>query len=146
MHRVTLPDGGWADIRDADEVTTKGRRGIMVIAATLAPVMPLIGAEQEAAQADGRDLDVPTLLGKGMTEDQVDAMLRLGEATVVAFLAGWSYQEPLPTIATVGDLPAARFDALQAATASGGANVAAQAVSLDMSVGDGPDPKEPSGV
>lgn len=135
MHRVELPAGQWADVRDPEEITTRGRRGIQAIAAGLTDALPKL------KDAD-KDTDMASL---GLTESEMDAVMRLQEATVVAFLSAWSLPEPVPTLVTVGDLKASLFDALSAATAKGGADIAS--LSLDTSVGDGePDPKEPSGV
>lgn len=134
MHRVDLPSGQWADIRDKEEITTRGRRGIQAIAAGLSGALPKL---KDAAN----DTDMTTL---GLSESEMDAVMRIQEATVVAFVAAWSLPEPVPTLITVGDLPTPLFDALSAATAKGGADVAS--LSLDTSVGDGePDPKESSG-
>lgn len=133
MQRCVLNDGGWVDLRSQEEITTRGRRGIQAIAATLGAVLPKL---------QGATKDTP-LESIGLTEEQTDAVLRLQEATVVAFLAGWSRPDPLPTIATVGDLPASLFDELAVLTAPLGAESASMV--LDTSPGDGPDPKGLSG-
>lgn len=133
MQRHTLKDGGWVDIRDREEVTQRGRRGILAITAGLGDVVDRL-----------QDLDeTKPITAQGFTEDQIDAVLRMQEATVVAYVAGWSRPEPVPTLATVGDLPGALFDELAALTARKGAETA---LSLDTSPGDGsPDPKDRSG-
>lgn len=129
-----MPDGQWADIRDQEEITTRGRRGIQAIAAGLAGALPKL---KDAT----KDTDMASL---GLTEEEMDAVMRLQEATVVAFLAGWSLPEPLPTLATIGDLKVSLYDALSDATAKDGADVAS--LSLDTGIGNGePDPKDPSG-
>jgi hypothetical protein len=86
--------------------------------------------------------DIGTL---GLTEVEVDVVMRMQEATVAAFLAAWSFPEPLPTAATMGDIPAALYDLLSDVTAESGAGVAN--LTLDTGAGDGtPDPKGPSGA
>jgi hypothetical protein len=133
MHREDLPDGQWAMIRDREEITRKGKRSILVIASQLASILPQIqGATDETDMAD-----LP------LTEAQADAMMRLSEASVVALLAEWSLPDPLPTLDTVGDMPATLFEALEQATAKDAAVVAA--TSLDMAPGGGADPKGSSG-
>lgn len=139
MRRVHLDDGGWVDLRDKEEITVGGRRGIQAIAGSLADVLAKLPDDPaEAAKVN--------LAALGMSETELDAMLRLQQASVVAFLAGWSLPDPLPTLHTVDDMPAAVFDRIAAATAADAALVAQDSPVLDMSVGDGaPDPKEPSG-
>jgi hypothetical protein len=134
MRRVDLPNGQWADIRDKEEITTRGRRGIQAIAAGLAGALPKL------KDAD-KDTDISSL---NLTETEMDAVLRLQEATVVAFVAAWSLPEPVPTLVTVGDMTTVLYDALSIATAKDGADVAS--LSLDTGAGNGePDPKELSG-
>jgi hypothetical protein len=133
MQRVTLKDGTWVDLRDPEEITVRGRRGIQAIAAGLGEVLPgLQGATAETA-----------LASLGLTEEQMDAMLRIQEASIVAFVAAWSRPEPVPTIATIGDITAELFDALGEATAKLGADVASS--SLDVSASAEFDPKDLSG-
>lgn len=134
MHREPLPAGQWVDIRGKEEITTRGRRGIQSIAASLVDALPKLKDADPKA-------DLSTF---GLNETETDAVMRLQEATVVAFVAAWSLPEPIPTLVTVGDLPASLFDALSLVTAKEGADVAA--LSLNTSAGNGePDPKEPSG-
>lgn len=135
MHREVLKDGNWVDLRDADEVTQRGRRGIQAIATGLKDLLKSINVEEKdqevlAAQMDALDL----------TEEQADAMIRLQEATIVAFIAGWSRPEPVPTLATIGDLSAGLYDELAALTAPKGARLA-----LDTSPSLEVDPKDLSG-
>ncbi len=132
MDRITLPGGGWADLHDKPSV--RGRRGIQAISIGLGK--PLIDRL--------KGVDPTTDLSElGLTEAQADGMIRLGEATVVAFLAAWSLDAPLPTLSTIGDVDPDVFDALAGATAARGSAVA---LSLDVSPGDGtPDPKDLSG-
>ena len=134
MRRIDLPGGHWADLRGKDEMTVRGRRGILVISSKLGPALPkLQGATPDT---DLLDLD--------LTEEQIDTVIRLQEATVVAFLAAWSLPDPLPTIATVGDMNADLYDTLSIATAKDGADIAS--LSLDMGTGGEPDPKDRTGV
>ncbi len=137
MRRIDLPDGQWADVRDPDEITVRGRRPILAVTLALRDVLPAIAAAQAAGQP------IETL---GLTEEQYDTVLRLGEVSIVAVLAAWSLPDPLPTVDTVGDLPATLYDALSQATAPTGAVIAEQGLVLDTSVGDGsPDPKGRTG-
>lgn len=129
MERHTLSDGTWVDIRDPEEVSQRGRRGINAIAMGLADVLNRPGVTA--------DTSVQSL---GLTEDQADAIFRMQEATVVAFLAGWSRPDPVPTLATIGDLPGGTFDELAELTAKRGASLV-----LDTSPSLEVDPARPSG-
>jgi hypothetical protein len=135
VQRINLPDGQWVDIRSQEEITTRGRRAITAVASGLGTALPkLAGVDPHA--------DIGTL---GLTEVEVDVVMRMQEATVAAFLAAWSFPEPLPTAATMGDIPAALYDLLSDVTAESGAGVAN--LTLDTGAGDGtPDPKGPSGA
>lgn len=120
MKRHDLPDNQadgtphWAHIREKDEVTVRGRRGIMAIASTLGEAITKAMSGSNPGQALS-ELDI--------TEEQADGIYRMQEASMVAFLAAWSYDVPLPTMATVGDLPVSRYDALVNLTAAGGAAI-----------------------
>ena len=129
MRREVLKDGTTVDLWDPEEVTQKGRRGIQAIAIGLKDVLGRPGITASTKLSD-----------LGLTEQQADAMIRMQEATVVAFLAGWSRPEPLPTMATVGDLPGGLYDELQELTAKEGASLA-----LDTSPSMELDPKDHSG-
>ena len=124
----------WVHIREQDEVTVRGRRGIMAISSTLG---------EPIAKALSSDSPGKALTELNITEEQSDGIYRMQEAAMVAFLAGWSYREPLPTMATVGDLPVGRYDALVNLTAAGGA-----AVILDVDTNPTlePDPKALTGA
>lgn len=131
MQRHTLPDGGWADIRSKEEVNVRGRRGVRVISGAIGDTVLRALAKVETTE------DYEAL---GLTEEQIDLIQRTQEATVVALLAGWSYDEPLPTLANIGDLGVTRYDALVAIAAPDGAEMA-----LDTNPTPEPDPKALTG-
>ena len=134
MHRLPLPENEWVDLRELKELTVNGKRGITVLAAGLAGVLPKI--------ADAKtDADI---IAAGLTEDEMDRFMRLQEATIVAFLAGWSRPDPLPTLASVGGMPAEFYEAISEATAKDAATVAAAATATGRD-GGAPDPKASSG-
>lgn len=131
MERHFLKDGGWVDIRGTEEVTARGRRAIQAIGLSLKDFL-MSNEVEEAAKFT----DLPAL-----TEEQADALLRLQEAVVVAAVAGWSYPGPAPTMQSVGDLPAGRFDEIAELSRHLGASLA-----LDAKATAEPDPKGSSGV
>lgn len=123
----------WVHIREQskDEVTVRGRRGILAIAGTLGDGI---------AKALSGPTPAESMAALDITEAQADGIYRMQEATMIAFLAAWSYDEPLPTMATVGDLPVKKYDALVALTAADGA-----AIVLDTDPTLEPDPKALTG-
>ena len=123
------PDG-WLELRDQDEISVRARRSITAISLTLGDAM-------DRLQHATPDTNVATL---GFNEYQADAFLRIQEASVVAFLAGWSRPEPVPTQDTIGDLPDKLYRFLSEATASLGAQVA-----LDTRATADPTDGSPSG-
>jgi hypothetical protein len=145
MHRLPLPDGAWVDLREANELTVKGKRGITVLAATLATVLPKLEAAKKEREAVGETLTDADILDLGLTEDEMDRMMRMSEAATVAFLAGWSRPEPLPTLASVGGMPAEFYEAIEQATARDAAAVAAETLAASNGDGGVPDPKASSG-
>lgn len=133
MQRVNLKSGGWVDLREQEDVPQKYRRAIQAIS---------VGIKDVIKSLDSEKIKDASMLDLDLTEEQADAMLRLQEATVVGFLAGWSFPEELPNLQTVGDMPGSRFEAIAAIVAERGANLA-----LDVSPGDAvrPDPTDRSG-
>jgi len=71
-----------------------------------------------------------------MSTGEAAHLMELQDATIVALLAGWSLDRPLPTMDTIQDLPGELYDALAEATKELGATVA---TGSDFSVD--PDPK-----
>lgn len=136
MKREFLKDGNWIDVRDKDEVTVKGRRGIQAISLGLKDLLNAVSSGQDGEAGEA----VIKISDLSLTEEQADAMLRLQEATIVALIAEWSFPEPAPTLATVGDMPGGRFDEIAELTKGVGADIA-----LDTSATTEPDPKGPSG-
>jgi hypothetical protein len=57
-----------------------------------------------------------------ITFEQSMAMSRLNRAAVIAFLKSWTLDEPLPTLDSLGDLPAGLFNTLMQAVAGRGAD------------------------
>jgi hypothetical protein len=151
MKRIELPGGGWADIREPgtgeliDQVTVKGRRGIMVVRGRVSregrDLMNRIAKMPEGPERDA----ALEAVEDSLSEDDYNTMMRVTEATLVANLAAWSLDQPLPTTKTVEDLPTPLYDALSEVVAADAAS--SLDMSLDTDPGDGtPDPKDPSGA
>jgi len=153
MRRIELPGDQWADLREPggdsgnlrDDLTVSGKRGISRVSGKLSQDARVqIGAVQEMENGPAKEAATWAMVGSLSEEDQ-DTFTQVADATLVALLAGWSLDLPLPQPATVGDMPSSIYDCLTQAVAEEAA--ASADVSLDMSVGDGsPDPLGPTGV
>jgi hypothetical protein len=118
MKTVPIP-GGTADLREQTEIKVRHRRLVesaSVGAATALAKLPSEQAELEAA----------TLAELALTEAEADNLFRLQDATIVAALDSWTLPDPLPTLATVGDLAPEVYDALAEATRDLGTAIAAK--------------------
>lgn len=121
---------GWIELRDQDEVSVRARRSISSISLSLGDAMLKL---QRAKETD----DIASL---GFNEQQADAFLRIQEASVVAFLAGWSRPEPVPTLETIGDISDSLYRYLMKVTAGLGASLA-----VDAGATEDPEDGSPSG-
>lgn len=116
MLTVPIP-GGSADLREHTEIKVRHRRLVesaSVGAATALAKLPSDQAELEAA----------TLADLDLTEAEADNLFRLQDATIVAALDSWTLPDPIPTLATVGDLDPEVYDALAEATRELGTAIA----------------------
>lgn len=148
--RIDLPGGGWAEIREPSELRIRHRRIItaasMAAGSALAKVPdPPTHPDPKKAESLRAEWSKQTRLDQlGLSFEEAEAMLGIQEATVVAFLAAWSFGAELPTMATVGDMDPAVFDAISEATAADGAEVAKESGAFGP---DGvTDPDSPTGA
>lgn len=121
---VDLPDGHWALLVTPKEMTV-GRRRLVEIAS--------------AVYAHALSSDDP--------EAEPRALMRVQDATIVALLASWTLDRPLPALDTLDDMPSDVYDALQEACAARGREVAEAVDGPDF--GPTPDqssPTSPSGA
>jgi len=139
VRRIDLPGDQWADLRDPDEVTVGAKRRVLIIAAGLSGAL---GKIQAAAEAAGGAVDPQADIG--LTVEESEEFLRMQDASIVARLAAWSYDEPLPTMDDVTEMPSGRYEALVAASTQFAIDVAN--LGLDMGTGGEPDPKDPTGA
>jgi hypothetical protein len=117
MRTVQIP-GGTALVRDPEDI--RGRDRLLVKAAAmaassaLAKLPPeLVDPELSPEQVAQRSQEAFEQITLSWQESL--AMLELRQATVVACLASWDLDLPLPTMETIGDLPGDLYDALEAA-------------------------------
>lgn len=128
MRTVSIP-GGTATVRDVDDMTERQRR--LIRTAIFAA----------AADALGDTLDVngaaPEQVQVHVTGELGERMFAMRDARIVAAVAEWTLDRPLPTLDTVQDLPGGVYDALDRETTG-----LTAAVSTDFSAD--PDPQSPT--
>lgn len=114
---VQIP-GGEAVLRTASEM--RGRDRMLVKSAALAAAGALAklltdaqepGPPGESEEDRAKRLIAATVEADLSMEDAM-AMERVREAVAVARLVSWTLPEPLPTMDSIGDLPADLYDAL----------------------------------
>ena len=129
MRRITLPDGGWADLVDRDEMTVRQQR---LIGRCWAKVGPDLAAKFRDADSVG---------ALGLSEDEISAMYDLADAGVLAVVTAWSYGDvDADTLAGLrGDV----YDVVSAETAKVTAAVATATAAAEPS--PEPDPSNPTG-
>lgn len=114
-HKVDLPDGGWAEIRDPKELTGRQRalvrRFTLPVAQLREKTSAMVSGGPDATEDEKADAAVATLAALGA--DGMDAMDEMYAAFIVAYLASWSLEQPLPTTPDeVQDLTGTLIDAL----------------------------------
>lgn len=117
----TIRRPAWsARLRENDEIKVRHRR--LIENAGIAAARPMAKIEQQ--KREGKDVG-----GLDMTELDLDAVeadrvMALQDAVIVATLASWTLDEPLPTLETVGDMDTDVYEALAKATREQGAAIA----------------------
>lgn len=114
-HKVDLPDGGWAEIRDPKELTQGGRKLIRRY------TLGMLGARKQLQEMQSIKPDAPP----EETEEAVAGIMEsfgadgfasledMGSAFIVAYLMSWSLTLPLPdSPADVDKMPAYIVDVL----------------------------------
>jgi hypothetical protein len=98
--RFDLPNGNWADIRDAREVTRKQRKPVQSAYMALRQYR----SEHEPPQvAEG---ETPAF-----APEELDLANAINEPMVIALVEAWSYEQPV-TLDGLDEIPAPDADAL----------------------------------
>lgn len=118
MKTVPIP-GGTADLREQNEIKVRHRRLVESASAGAAVALAKLPSDQA-------ELEAATLADLDLTEVEADNLFRLQDATIVAALDSWTLPDPIPTLATVGDLTPEVFDALAEATRDLGTVIASK--------------------
>jgi hypothetical protein len=106
--RITLSNGGWADIKAPAAVSERNRRPVE---------KALLAIGQSKAM---QDLESATVGSIASTLDSAsfDQFAELNDLLIMARLEAWSIEKPI-TLDNVLDLPGEDYKALQEATAQG---------------------------
>lgn len=128
---VEIP-GGTAVIRTASELRVRHRRVVETAALAAADIVGRLAPEDGAMPTD-------------LSPEDAGKLLVLQDATIVACLESWTLPEPLPTLATVGDLSVEVYDALAKATRESGAEAALRGIDFSPRPIGEESPTEPSG-
>jgi hypothetical protein len=120
MRTVDIP-GGTATFREEGEL--RGRDSKLVKAAAIAAQSALEKLPDDAQPKPGetREQTAERLIGLmkniklDLTQEEAMRLMSMKEAIVIAYLASWTLDLPLPTLETIGDLPGPIYDALDEA-------------------------------
>lgn len=124
IHRETLPDGGWADLRDAADVPERLRRPVRTLQMLLAgdPAFGKVVADAKSkgveAVRDGIDDAEALQMVEAMGRESFERMDELNDRAVIARVAGWSYSSEV-TMDALLDLPGPVYDRLRELCADG---------------------------
>jgi hypothetical protein len=146
MRLIEVP-GGLAKIKEQKDL--RGRDTKLIKAYALAAQSVLLKIPEEARPKPGESKEDA---GKRMQEhlethpvqmsgDEGMRMLDMKEAIMVAYLASWTLEIPLPTMETIGDLPDEIYQALDDAVGGDAIKVAVASVDFDVN----PDQSSPTG-
>ena len=146
MSRIIEIPGGAATIRSPEDVKQRARHALEVAAIMAQPAYEKINGQRAAIArergvepADVNPEDV-RLIDARLDRADYDAMYEVQTATIMAYLASWTLDRPLPKRAEdLDELPAGLFDALREGTAEAGADAVAP---VDFS--PNPDPESPT--
>jgi hypothetical protein len=146
MRTVEIP-GGMAKIKDPQDL--RGRDTKLIKASALAAQSVLAKIPEEARPKPGEDKKVAAdrmqeYINKhpiDMTREEGMRMLEMKEAVMVAYLASWTLDIPLPTLETIGDLPDDLYQALDDITGGDAINAAVSTIDFDVN----PDKTSPTG-
>jgi hypothetical protein len=126
--RVVELEGGSATLRERQDVKVRQRQTLEAASVVAAPAIEKI---PKLAGKPG-EVDWERLDKAGLTYDEMQTLLQLQNAAIVALLAAWTFPEPLPvTLDDVLDMPADRYDQLAVAVREIGAQIVTAPVSFE---------------
>jgi hypothetical protein len=126
--RVVEIEGGSATLRERADVKVRQRQMLEAASVVAAPAI------EKIPKLDGQpgEIDWERLDAAGLTYPEMQSLLQLQNAAIVALVAAWTFPEPLPvTLDDVLDLPADRYDQLAQAVREIGAGIVTQETSFE---------------
>lgn len=101
MKQITIP-GGEATVREPTDLTPRQKRRLSDAARAAAPALAkLMGTDP--TQPDPASVQ-SAFEESSLSRADWERVRELQEATVCALLESWTLEQPLPTLATIGDL------------------------------------------
>jgi hypothetical protein len=141
VRRVDVP-GGWAELRDPEEVPERLRQPVKIAGARLAQYRGMRKAAEAANAAGVTDTDGLAKLDdateQAIAEEMGDAMghlIELQNLVIVSRVAAWSFADAV-TLDGLLDLTSRQYDALQALCGSD--------ADMTENLGPNPDPASPT--
>jgi len=133
---VDLPGGHKATLRDIKELSVRQRRTVQGSGFRLMKMFARIPAEEreklDPNTPEGKAAVLAAFGALEMEENDAEAFYAIQDATIVAFLKEWTLDEPVPTLATIGDMQGDIYDALAEATAVMGSSIVTGAPPVDF--------------
>lgn len=126
--KVVELEGGSATLRERADVKVRQRQMLEAASVVAAPAI------QKIPKLPGQpgEIDWERLDAAGLTYPEMQSLLQLQNAAIVALLAAWTFPEPLPaTLDDVLELPAERYDQLAQAVREIGAGIVTQPTSFE---------------
>lgn len=100
--KIDLPSGGWASLRDPEDVPERLRRPVVKLTKKLM-------IDPDIKMRSG-------MTASEVTEEQFDLLEEINDLLIVAMVDEWSYEAPVG-VESARDLPARDYDTLREATA-----------------------------
>lgn len=134
MRTVEL-DGGTVTLRERQDVKVRQRQMLEAASVVAAPAIEKIPRKDGSKD----EIDWERLDRAGLSLDEMQSLLQLQNAAIVAFVASWTFDEPTPrSVDDVLDMPADRYEALSHAVRGVGAAILTGDTNFEPS-----DPKAP---
>jgi hypothetical protein len=109
VKQITIP-GGEATVREPGDLTPRQKRRLSDAARAAAPaIVKLMGPDPTKPDLSSAQ---SALEESSLSRADWERVRELQEATVCALLESWSLEQPLPTLATIGDLETDLYTAL----------------------------------
>lgn len=141
MKTVDIP-GGTATLREKPDVRVRDKRLVEAAGIAAAPLLARLPADSAGKLA----LSETQVLGLGISAHDMALLWDINDAAIIAVLASWTLNCPLPTLQTLGDLDPDLYEALSNACAELGAELTEE--TFEPSAPDSPgfeaSPTEPS--